>query len=174
MLSEPLCSASATKPSSYQGAGAYQYYFMRGYFAIGIYSAKTPANVGGLWRSAHAMGASYIFTIGARYPAKFKPTDTTKALKHVPLLEFDTLEEFWNNLPRDSKLVAVETKQPNSVSLVSFDHPDRAIYLLGAEDRGLSQEALEISDYIVEIPTKYCLNVASTGSIILYDRLSKS
>jgi tRNA G18 (ribose-2'-O)-methylase SpoU len=70
--------------------------------------------------------------------------------------------------------VAVETKQPNSVSLVSFDHPDRAIYLLGAEDRGLSQEALEISDHIVEIPTKYCLNVASTGSIILYDRLSKS
>lgn len=39
-----------------------------GYFGIGIESAKTPANVGGLWRSAHAFGAAFIFTIGARYP----------------------------------------------------------------------------------------------------------
>lgn len=40
---------------------------MRGYCGIGIYAPKMPVNVGVLWRSAQLMGASFIFTIGARY-----------------------------------------------------------------------------------------------------------
>lgn len=50
---------------------------MRGYFGIGIVEGKSTENVGGLWRSAHALGASMIFTIGFRPPRQ--PTDTTCA-----------------------------------------------------------------------------------------------
>ena len=45
----------------------------RGYFAIGVEGISKPVNLGNLPRSAHAFGASFVFTIAAdpprhRYP----------------------------------------------------------------------------------------------------------
>jgi tRNA G18 (ribose-2'-O)-methylase SpoU len=37
----------------------------RGYFAIGAEAISKPVNLGNLLRSAHAFGASFVFTIGA-------------------------------------------------------------------------------------------------------------
>jgi hypothetical protein len=54
-----------------------------GFFAIGIVGAKTMPNVGSLWRSAFQMGASYIFTVGARY-AKTQNTGTESILSALP------------------------------------------------------------------------------------------
>ncbi len=57
--------------------------------------------------------------------------------------------------------------------LPDFHHPERCIYLLGAEDNGLSAEALRRCHHVVQIPSQRCLNVASAGSIVLYDRIAK-
>jgi tRNA G18 (ribose-2'-O)-methylase SpoU len=40
----------------------------RGYFAIGVEGISKPVNLGNLLRSAHAFGASFVFTIGASLP----------------------------------------------------------------------------------------------------------
>ena len=138
----------------------------RGYFGIGIYHPKFDVNVGGLWRSAHALGASFIFTIGARY--KQQPTDTSKASRHIPLFEYKNLKNFNANKPRDCGIVGIEI-DIRSVSLDVFAHPERAIYLLGAEDSGLGIAA-DLCDSFVEIPSAHCLNVATTGAIVMYDR----
>jgi len=138
----------------------------RGYFGIGIYHPKFEENVGGLWRSAHALGAAFIFTIGARY--KHQPTDTTKAQRHIPLFEFNTLAYFISSKPRDCALVGIEIEF-RSVPLGRFCHQERAIYILGAEDTGLA-DASELCDNIIEVPSTYCLNVATTGAIVMYDR----
>jgi tRNA G18 (ribose-2'-O)-methylase SpoU len=37
----------------------------RGYFAIGVEGISKAVNLGNLLRSAHAFGASFVFTIGA-------------------------------------------------------------------------------------------------------------
>ena len=139
----------------------------RGYFGIGIYHPKFDVNVGGLWRSAHAFGASFIFTIGARY--KQQPTDTSKAPRHIPLYEYKNLKNFNANKPRDCSVVGIEIDE-RSVSLTEFVHPIRAIYLLGAEDIGLDVAA-RYCDSLVEIPSVYCLNVATAGAIAIYDRV---
>lgn len=144
---------------------------MRGYFGIGIVSGKCPENLGGLWRTAHALGADLIFTVGARYPRR-QQTDTSDAKMHVPLWEFSDIDEFLAARPRDSKLVAVEMVP--ATTLHRFTHPERALYLLGAEDRGLSKDVMSKCDYIVNLPGILCLNVATTGSIVMYDRLAKS
>ena len=39
--------------------------FRRGYFAIGVEGISKAVNLGNLLRSAHAFGASFVFTIGA-------------------------------------------------------------------------------------------------------------
>lgn len=147
----------------------------RGYFGIGIVAGKTPDNVGGLWRSAHAFGANFIFTVGARYPKRAQATDTTEAWKHVPFFEYDSIWDFSDAIPRGCSVVGIECDDSLITrSLVSFDHPERVIYVLGAEDRGIPMEMLQLCDALIEIPTTYCLNVATAGTVVLYDRVQKT
>lgn len=142
----------------------------RGFFGIGIYGGKTPANLGTLWRSAHIMKADFIFTIGKRYDSM--PTDTMKSWKHIPMFEYDTFDQFKISQPKDSELVAVELNE-NSVPLTEFHHSERAVYLLGAEDFGLPHEIIVQCDKIIQLPGENSLNVSVAGSIVLYDRLLK-
>ena len=44
------------------------------------------------------------------------------------------------------------------------------MYLLGAEDHGLSNQAIEKAHFLIQFPSEKSLNVAVAGSIILYDR----
>lgn len=146
---------------------------MRGYFAIGIEAAKTEANVGTLMRSAHSMGARFIFTIGHRYPVT--RMDTSKSWRHVPLFEFQDFAAFSDAVPKDCEVVGVECDQGAPKPLTTFKHPERAIYVLGSEDRGMSKPMLQRCDRLVEIPgCDLCLNVATAGSIVMYDRISKA
>jgi tRNA G18 (ribose-2'-O)-methylase SpoU len=140
---------------------------VRGYFGIGIQNVKTEMNVGTLWRSASIMGASFIFTIGRRY--KKQASDTMASWRHIPLYNYETFEEFYKSLPYDCQLVGVELDE-TSVPVMQFKHPERCIYLLGAEDIGLSKEAIEKCHKIVQLPGDYCMNVSVAGSIIMYDR----
>jgi tRNA G18 (ribose-2'-O)-methylase SpoU len=144
----------------------------RGYCAIGIQGGKSPENAGTLWRSAHALGAAFIFTVGHRYPKQ--PSDTSKAWRHIPLLEFDDSDEFVERLPHECELVAVECGWGSPKTLPEFRHPERAVYVLGAEDHGVAQVLLNRADRLVEIPATLSLNVATAGSIVLYDRQAKA
>lgn len=142
----------------------------RGYFGIGVYNIKTEMNLGTLWRSAQNFGASFIFTIGRRY--KRQASDTTRAQRHVPLYEYLTLEDFYEHMPKDCMLVCIE-QTDDAKKLRDFPHPERAVYLLGAEDYGLPEKIMK-GHSIVYIDTPYCLNVAVAGSIIMYDRSVKN
>lgn len=63
----------------------------RGYFGIGIHCPKVTKNIGTLWRTAHILGADFMFIIGKRY--ENMRTDTRKSWRHVPLL-WETVIEF--------------------------------------------------------------------------------
>ena len=142
----------------------------RGFFGIGIQNTKTEQNIGTLWRSASIMGASFIFTIGRRY--KKQASDTMASWRHIPLYNYETFEEFYKAMPYDCRLIGVEL-DTKSVPVAQFKHPERCVYLLGAEDIGLSKEAIEKCHSLVQLPGEYCMNVAVAGSIIMYDRTTK-
>ncbi len=142
----------------------------RGYCGIGIEFYVKDVNVGTLWRSAHAFGASFIFTVGREY--KRQASDTTAAWKHVPLYHYLSIDDLYKSLPHDCRLVGVEIVD-GSYSLPAFIHPEQAVYLLGSEVNGLTPQALQKVHMTVQIPTIYCLNVAVAGSIVLYDRVAK-
>jgi tRNA G18 (ribose-2'-O)-methylase SpoU len=145
----------------------------RGYFGIGIENTKTEINIGTLWRSANLFGAAFIFTIGKRYSKQH--SDTMRSERHIPLYDYSDFAEFYSHLPHSCQLVGVELVA-NSLCLPDFEHPERAVYLLGAEDHGLSKVALERCHHIVEIPTAkpFSLNVAVSGSLVMYDRYSRN
>jgi tRNA G18 (ribose-2'-O)-methylase SpoU len=141
-----------------------------GYFGIGIENTKDYQNIGTLYRSAFIMGASFIFTIGKRYQKQC--SDTVKAWRNIPLYAYETFDEFYNAMPYDCRLIGVELDE-RSKPIAKFSHPKRCIYLLGAEDVGLSKEALSKCHELVQLPGDYCLNVSVAGSIVMYDRQAK-
>ena len=139
------------------------------YFEIGIYHPRIKGNIGTLWRSAYQLGATGIFTIGSRY--KKQPSDCHKTMHQIPLRHYPALDVFLQNRPREAVLVGIET---GGTPLVKFTHPSQAIYLLGAEDHGLTNKALEASHHLVGFDTSRSLNVSVAGSIVMYDRRSKA
>ncbi len=143
----------------------------RGYFGIGIERSKTEANVGTLWRSALCFGAAFIFVIGKRYPRQ--ASDTPKTWRHIPLYEYRDVQDFADHRPLDCQLVGVEIT-PDAHSLETFSHPQRAVYLLGPEDGSLSAQALALCQSVVKFRSAYCLNVASAGTVVMYDRQTKA
>ncbi|WP_299059322.1 RNA methyltransferase [uncultured Polaribacter sp.] len=142
----------------------------QGFFGIGIQNGKTPENLGVLWRSAQNMGASFIFTIGNRYAKQ--ACDTHKAIGAMPYFHYKNFDDFFNNLPKGAMLIGVELHE-KAVQLETFTHPKRCVYLLGAEDHGLLNVAIEKSHYLVKFKSELSLNVAVAGSIIMYDRQAK-
>lgn len=142
----------------------------RGYFEIGIFRSKTPANVGTLWRSAFQMGAAGIFTVGKRYPTQ--ASDTPQTYRHIPYREYGTFDVFNDALPQDCAIVAIEM---GGKSLRNFVHPERAIYLLGAEDEGIPKSVIARCKHVISLPCVRAesYNVAVAGSLVMFDRQNK-
>ena len=139
----------------------------RGYFAIGVEGISKAVNLGNLLRSAHAFGASFVFTIGADDRALMH-TDTSKASTHLPLYHWRSLAEM--KLPKECSLVGVEILD-DAAELPSFPHPVQAAYVLGPERGRLSPELVARCRHLVRIPAAFSLNVATAGAIVMYDRL---
>ena len=142
---------------------------MRGYFAIGIEGVSKPMNAGSLFRSAHAFGASFVFTIAAAYShAEGEKSDTSDTPGHIPFYKFPDTPSLL--LPKRCQLVGVELTD-TAIELPSFHHPPQAAYVLGPERGSLSQAITERCAFVIRIPTAFCVNVAISGAIVMYDRI---
>ncbi|MGL1930557.1 MAG: RNA methyltransferase [Desulfotalea sp.] len=147
-----------------------QSYTNEGFFGIGIVNNTNQLNIGTLWRSAFIMGASFIFTVDKKY--KHQSSDVTKSWTKIPLFHYKDIIDLKDNLPFSTRLVGVELVE-NATPLAEFEHPDRATYILGNEQIGLSNKILDECESIIKLPGNFSLNVAVTGSIVLYDRTTK-
>ncbi len=87
---------------------------------------------------------------------------------HVPLWRFAGVDAM--ELPEGCALVGVELLE-DAAELPSFRHPLNAAYVLGPERSGLSPAMLARCRHVVRIPTRFALNLAVAGAIVLYDRL---
>lgn len=140
---------------------------MRGYAAIGLHMPKTPANVGSVLRAAHCYGAAMVAKTGQRYHGA--PTDPQKGYRHIPLVQCDDLHAV---IPFDCVPVAVEFIQ-TARSLTDYSHPERAFYVFGPEDGSLGPTITNWCRDVIYVPTDYCMNLAATVNVVLYDRLAK-
>ena len=142
---------------------------MKGYFGIGVEGVSKALNVGTLFRTAHAFGASFVFTLRAQYNRREGAhADTSDTPRSVPTYNFADLEAF--RLPQGCRLVGVEITD-QAIDLPSFRHPRQAAYILGAEREGLSADLQSLCDYVVKIPTRFSVNLGVAGALIMYDRL---
>lgn len=142
---------------------------VRGYFGIGVEGVSKSGNVGALLRTGHAFGAAFCFTIGTGWDSRAaRRADTADTPSHVPLWRFPTLDAL--DLPQGCVLVGVELLE-TATDLPSFRHPLNAAYVLGPERAGLSAPLLARCRHVVRIPTRFAVNLAVAGALVLYDRL---
>ena len=141
--------------------------FENEFFGIGIQNGKTPENLGVLWRTAQNLGASFIFTIGIRYAKQ--ACETHNAVKSMPYFHYESFNDFYNHLPKGARVVGVELTE-GAEDLETFKYPRRCVYLLGAEDHGLSKKAIEKSHHLIKFKSELSVNVVVAVSIVMYDR----
>jgi tRNA C32,U32 (ribose-2'-O)-methylase TrmJ len=60
---------------------------------------------------------------------------------------------------------------PDAIDMPSFRHPAQAAYVLGAERTSLSLALQERCDFVIRIPTRFCVNLAVAGALVMYDRM---
>ena len=140
---------------------------MRGFSSIGLHRPKDHLNVGEVLRAAGCYSAALVAVSGARY--KKARTDTQLAHRHLPLVQCDDLQSV---VPFGSTPVAIDIIE-GAQPLQEFVHPTSAFYVFGPEDGTLDAGVLEWCEHIVYIPTRYCMNLAATVNVVLYDRLMK-
>lgn len=145
----------------------------RGYAAIGLDNCKDANNMGSALRAAGCYGAGLVVFGGIR-PAKLRQskcvTDTQKAYKHIPTLWAEDLKDI---IPIDCVPVAVDLVA-GAKCLKDYTHPERAFYIFGAEDATLGERTLSWCRDKIYIPTHYCMNLAATVNVVLYDRQCKT
>lgn len=141
----------------------------RGFYGVAVYRPKREINVGCLWRSATVYGAAFLATIGRRYERQ--AADTPNSPLHIPLHHYTDLDDLVAHLPHSCPLIGVELDE-RAIALDRFDHPVRALYLLGAEDDGLPPAVLARCHQVVQIPSVLprSLNVAVAGSLVIAHR----
>lgn len=140
----------------------------RGWFGIGMEGVSKAGNAGAVFRTAHAFGASFLFTVGESPGlAATRIADTSDATRHLPFYRWPSVEAM--GLPRLARLVGVEVVE-EAIPLPSFRHPLQAAYVFGPERSSLSPAMLAACDYVVRIPTRFAVNLAVAAAIVMYDR----
>ena len=114
----------------------------------------------------------YLFTVGERNGWE-KTADTYKSWRRVPAFRFDSWGAFCDAAPFGATWVAVEM---GGVPLQDFEHPERAVYVLGAEDAGLPAAVVRACHHCVSLEgvRAASFNVSVAGTLVMYDRLTKS
>lgn len=137
-------------------------------------------NIGSIFRTADAFLIDKIYLCGitAKPPNKdihktaLGSTDSVNWEYHNNILDLvDSLKK------TDLKIISVEQVE-NSTALNSFKYEKNANYafVFGNEVNGISQEVINSSDEVIEIPqygTKHSFNISVSVGIVLWDIYNK-
>jgi tRNA(Leu) C34 or U34 (ribose-2'-O)-methylase TrmL len=124
---------------------------------------KNTENLGVLWRGSK-LRASYIFTIGNRYAKQ--SSDTHNAVKSIPYFHYETFEDFYKTQRCTFSRGRTWWYRGRSRN---FRTPRRCVYLLGAEDNGLSKKRSKMPSFSqIQVGEKF--ECVCCRSIVLYDR----
>ncbi len=140
---------------------------------------RSAYNVGAIFRTADAAGVAKIFLVGytpapidrfGRSQTQIKKT-SLGASETMQWEQMSTTKEVIERLHESGVIVVAVELAPGSIQINKFKEPKRVAYIVGNEVNGVSKEALELADIIVELPMlgqKESLNVSVTAGVVLY------
>jgi tRNA(Leu) C34 or U34 (ribose-2'-O)-methylase TrmL len=143
--------------------------------AVVLTQPKFPHNLGQTIRLASCYGVGQVWFSGRRVAIKAEPgfrlprEERMRGYADVTLVnDPDPLTAILRAQP-DAVPVAVELR-PGAEDLRHFQHPEKAVYVFGPEDGSLGGPILKRCHRFVVIPSRHCLNLATSVGTVLYDR----
>ena len=85
------------------------------------------------------------------------------------------LAQLIDTLQQEGVTVVAVEQSAYSVSLASFQVPEKVAYIVGNEVTGIANSMQELADVVLELPMrgeKESLNVATTAGIVLYHQIT--
>lgn len=144
--------------------------------AVLLINPKYPHNVGAIIRSCSCYGVPLLRYTGSRMESSLDGMGRTpreERMKGYKDVDWGSIEKPFDFFSKNGyTTVAIEVRE-NSENLPTFDHPEKAVYVFGPEDGSLTKVPLMHCHRFVSIPTRHCLNLATSVSTVLYDRQAK-
>lgn len=140
---------------------------------------RSALNVGAIFRTSDAVLAEELLLVGITpYPPHPRiPKTALGATESVQWKHFDSKSEVIKYLKeKDYSLVSVELT-PKSKNIYDQQLPLKTALIFGNEISGVSEELLDASDHIIQIPMygiKESLNVATTVGITAYEYIRQN
>lgn len=141
-------------------------------FHVAIENWQHDLNIGSIVRSANAFLAKEVHIIGNKRWNR-RGAMVTDRYQHVR--HHNTIEEFleWSKTASDGKklpIIAIDNV-PGCKQLETFELPKECVLLFGQEGPGLSKEAIQAADAVVEI-TQYgstrSINASAAAAITMF------
>lgn len=145
-------------------------------FIVVLDNIRSLNNIGSVFRSSDAflVEAIYLCGITAQPPHKDIHKTALGATESVNWRYFENTLNAIEELKSDGyKIVSIE-QADNSIFLQDFKIQSKEKYALvmGHEVKGVAQEVINASDYVLEIPqygTKHSFNISVTTGMVLWE-----
>ena len=141
-------------------------------FAVCMEHWQGDFNISTLIRNANAFNAEKVFYLGKK---RFDRRGTVGSHHYVDLVFLDGGLSQLVELKKQYTFVAIDNNVPNTHKLGNFNWSELEkppLLIFGEEGVGLTEEALNLADYTVEIPqfgSVRSLNVGTSSGIVMYD-----
>ena len=141
------------------------------------HNLRTPENIGMIMRLAANIGAKltlFAFDNKTEFRESKIKRASSGAIEKINWKIINS-DEIINHLPKDYKIVALETSD-NSQNIYHFTFPPKTALLVGSEVTGLPAEILKIASHEIFIPVPgnlYSLNVTHALSVGLFQWLQQ-
>lgn len=141
-------------------------------FAVCMEHWQGDFNISTLIRNANAFNAEKVYYLGKK---RYDRRGTVGTHHYVDLAYLDNGISELEKLKNKYTIVAIDNNIPNTTKLNQFDWLDLQkppLMLFGEEGVGLTEKAISIADYAVEIPqfgSVRSLNVGTSSGILMYD-----
>jgi len=148
--------------------------------ALVLDNIRSLHNIGSIFRTADAFAIAHVFLCGITATPPHREINKTAlgATDSVDWSYFYSTVELISQLKKEGWVICSIEQAQNSTSMLNFSLSSEKKYcfILGNEVEGISQEAINISDYIIELEqfgTKHSLNVSVCAGIILWEARKK-
>lgn len=140
--------------------------------AVVLTDPKWAHNVAGAIRSCSCFGISTLIWTGERVnPETMDRLPREERMKGYRDVYWEMNQRPFDLFP-DAIPVCIELV-PNAENLVTFEHPENAVYIFGPEDGSVPQVFRRHCHRFLFIPSAHCLNLSTALAIVLYDRIAK-
>lgn len=150
-------------------------------FVLVLDNVRSMHNVGSAFRTADAFLASTIYLSGITATPPHREINKT-ALGATESVDWEHVPDavpLLNRLKAQGWVIVVVEQTDQSIPLNQFhpDKPAKYCFVFGNEVFGVTDEAVALADYCVEIPqygTKHSLNISVTIGILCWDFILKT